>query len=142
MTVITILLFASILKNGLPLVTFDTGDKTISFRCEIADSASERAKGLMYREELDTDAGMLFVFEYPQNLSFWMKNTLIPLDIIFIDESGTVINIEEAYPEPGVADDDLISYLSDRPAKWVLEVNQGTCAANGIVPGTPVSINI
>jgi uncharacterized membrane protein (UPF0127 family) len=110
-------------------------DVNVSFRCEVADTPAERAIGLMNRTNLSSDEGMLFIFESPRNVSFWMKNTLIPLDIVFIDESGMVVNIEQANPEPGVSDADLARYSSDRPVKWVLEVNQGLCAAYGITPG-------
>ncbi|MBA3045043.1 MAG: DUF192 domain-containing protein [Candidatus Thermoplasmatota archaeon] len=121
------------------LVTFNASTG-ITFNCEVADTDLERAAGLMYRESLDNGSGMLFVFETPHLLSFWMKNTLIPLDIIFIDENGNVINVEEANPEPGVADNDLTRYKSLEPAKWVLEINQGLSELNHIVPGTDVII--
>ncbi len=114
----------------------------ISFRCEVADTYSERNQGLMYREELEPDRGMLFVFEEPRVVSFWMKNTLIPLDIIFMDANGTVLNVAEADPQPGVSDNDLIRYTSDGQAKYVLEINQGLSAANDIGPGTESSILI
>jgi len=125
--------------NPEALVTFQA-EQEVSFKCEVADTTSERSQGLMDRETLAQDAGMLFVFENPQNVTFWMKNTLIPLDIVFIDESGKVVNIAQANPEPGVADSDLTRYSSDRPVKWVLEVNQGLCANNLIMPGTQISI--
>ena len=69
-----------------------------------------------------------------------MKNTLIPLDMIFIDENGFVTNVEEADVEPGVPDNQLTRYSSAGPIKWVLEVNQGLAAANGIHTGTYVNI--
>lgn len=127
-------------ETGKPeaTVTFNAPEGDASFKCEIADTSSERATGLMDREELGSDEGMLFVFESTQNVTFWMKNTLIPLDIVFIDESGLVVNIEEANPQPGASDADLIRYSSDRPIKWVLEINQGLCETNGIASGTRV----
>ena len=124
------------------IITFNPPEGNISFNCEVADTPSERAVGLMNRENLDPDEGMLFEFESAQNVSFWMKNTLIPLDIVFIDESGMVVNIEQANPEPGVSDADLTRYSSERPVKWVLEVNQGLCATHGITPGTSVLIEL
>jgi hypothetical protein len=111
-----------------------------SYSCEVADTAAERSLGLMYRETLAADSGMLFVFDSPQNVSFWMKNTLIPLDIVFIGEDGTIVNIAQADPEPGVADSDLTRYPSASPVKWVLELNRGQCAQNGIVAGSAASI--
>jgi len=96
--------------------------------------------GLMNRDSLELDSGMLFVFDTPQDTTFWMKNTLIPLDIIFIDSNGTVLNIAEADPEPGVTDQSLTRYYSDGKAKWVLEVNQGLSSENGIIPGTKMNV--
>jgi uncharacterized membrane protein (UPF0127 family) len=121
-------------------VTFDL-QADVTFHCELADTDAERSMGLMYREELEPDRGMLFVFDNPQNVSFWMKNTYIPLDIIFIDEDGIVVNILEAYPEPGVPDGNLTRYNSASPVKWVLEVNQGMSRIHGIVPGTMATIH-
>lgn len=121
-------------------VTFHSAAGDMIFNCEVADTSSERATGLMNRESLEENAGMLFLFDSSENLTFWMKNTLIPLDIIFIDEEMKVINVEEAYPEPGIPDSNLTIYKSDRPAKWVVEINQGLCSASGIGPGTDVTV--
>jgi hypothetical protein len=123
-------------------VRIGTGQGNVSFYCEVADTYEERAQGLMGREELAPDEGMLFVFEYPQNATFWMKNTPIPLDIIFIAENGTVLNIAEAVPEPGIADADLTRYPSAGEALWVLEVPGGRCAELGIVPGSHAAITV
>ena len=121
-------------------VSFTTSEGTIDIHCEVADTPQERSTGLMNRESLDLDSGMLFVFESPQNVSFWMKDTLIPLDMVFIDDSGKVVNIKQADPEPGVYDADLARYSSERPIRWVLEINQGLCQSYGITPGTSVMI--
>ncbi len=112
----------------------------LTFNCELADTSEERQEGLMDRESLDNSTGMLFVFESPTTVSFWMKDTLIPLDIIFINATGYVVNIEEAYPEPGVNDNLLTRYPSDGPVLYVLEINQGISAAEGIAPGTYVEL--
>ena len=65
------------------------------FSVEVADDARERSKGLMHRESMATAAGMLFVYERPENVSFWMENTLIPLDMIFADPTGTVKHVHQ-----------------------------------------------
>ncbi len=97
---------------------------------EIANTPEQRTLGLMYRHTLAEDAGMLFVFKAPARVSFWMKNTLIPLDIIFADADGKIIGIvrnAEPLSERWLSVDGL--------SKYVLEVNAGFCARHGIVPG-------
>lgn len=101
------------------------------FTVEIADDDAERARGLMYREAMPKSAGMLFVYEQPQPLSFWMRNTLIELDIIFIDAKGVVQKIHHsAVPldeTPLHGGDDLLG---------VLEINGGLARSLGIGPGS------
>lgn len=109
--------------------------KDLSFlELEIADSYEEREQGLMYREELCANCGMLFIFEESGIKSFWMKNTLIPLDIIFISPQGEVINIETALPI-NESQQSLPRYISGRPAQYVLEVNQGWSKKNELQAG-------
>ena len=96
---------------------------------EIADTEDSRALGLMGRQSLSHDSGMLFVFDQPDNLSFWMKNTHIPLSIAFISETGEIINIENMYPH------DHGNTRSSKPATCALEVNQGWFKQKGIHPG-------
>lgn len=101
-----------------------------SFEVEIADTPSEREKGLMFRTEMEDDHGMLFVFEDEKPRAFWMKNTLIPLDMIFIDEEGRIVHIhEKAVPE------DLTPVPSRYPAQYVLELNGGRSAELGLAIG-------
>ncbi len=102
-----------------------------SFAVEIADDGPERAQGLMFRETLDPGAGMLFVYEAPHHTRFWMKNTLIPLDIIFADAAGRVTRVQ-AMARP----------LDETPldggdgVQFVLEINGGLAGKLGIGPGT------
>ncbi len=80
-------------------VAIDTGGRKVSFRVEVAVTPEEHARGLMYRSQLATDAGMIFVFEEPSVQRFWMKNTLIPLDMIFIGKDRKIVGIvEDALP--------------------------------------------
>jgi len=123
----------SALAQALSPVSIQSGDKTHEFKVEIADTEEERVKGLMFRESLPKDGGMLFDFGAPQQATIWMKNTLIPLDILFIDEDGDVVAIaRNAVPQslrlitPGV------------PVKGVLEINGGAAAEFGINPGDKV----
>ena len=95
-------------------VIIDNGNEKFEINVEIADSFEERAKGLMFREFLDENAGMLFVFDQDDYLSFWMKNTLIPLDMIFISENFKIVDIKHAVP---CKQDPCVSYKTITPAK-------------------------
>ena len=100
------------------------------FRVEIADEPAERAQGLMNRETMPMSAGMLFIYEREQEVSFWMENTLIPLDMIFADAHGVVVKVHEnAIPL------DRTSIPSEEPSLAVLEINGGLAAQIGIEPG-------
>lgn len=102
-----------------------------SFNIEIVDTPDERAQGLMFREAMPRGAGMLFVYETPQRASFWMKNTLIPLDIIFVDVSGVVTRVH-SNAIPG----DLSPIPGGDQIFAVLEINAGLAARYGISTGT------
>jgi uncharacterized protein len=97
---------------------------------EIADRPATREYGLMYRRHLDPDAGMIFVFSTPQHLTFWMKNTIIPLDMIFADSSGKIVGIVRN-AEPFSESIDGVDGIS----QYVLEVNGGFCDRLGVQPG-------
>ncbi len=100
------------------------------FSVEIADDAAERARGLMQRPELASSAGMLFVYETPRRASFWMENTLIPLDMIFMDRTGTVTRVyENAVPL------DRTPIDGGDGVQFVLEINGGLARQLGIGPG-------
>ncbi|MCA8879761.1 MAG: DUF192 domain-containing protein [Rhodobacteraceae bacterium] len=104
-----------------------------AFKVEIADDAAERSRGLMFREKLARGAGMLFVYDTPQRVAFWMHNTLIPLDMVFIGADGVVRSVhEQAVP----LDDTPIPGGTDILA--VLEINGGLAETYGIAPGTQV----
>lgn len=101
------------------------------FTVEVADNASERAQGLMGRVSMPKSSGMLFVYHRTRPVSFWMRNTLIPLDMIFLDETGVVVRVHEnAIP----LDETPISSIA--PARYVLEVNGGLSRALGITVGS------
>ncbi|WP_266080111.1 DUF192 domain-containing protein [Haladaptatus caseinilyticus] len=122
--------------DGNISAAFVANDGRTNVTLEVANSDGERTRGLMYRESLPQNHGMVFVFESAQPQSFWMKNTVIPLDIIFIAPNGTVINVEHADPQPDANELDLRSYRSDAPAKYVVEMRQGFANRTGIEPGT------
>ncbi|WP_377187595.1 DUF192 domain-containing protein [Ruegeria meonggei] len=103
----------------------------VIFDIELAVAPQDRARGLMFRESLPKRAGMLFIFDPPQPVVFWMKNTLIPLDIIFVDRTGTVTSIHEnAIPS------DLTPIEGGDSVYAVLEINAGLAARYLITPGT------
>jgi uncharacterized membrane protein (UPF0127 family) len=104
------------------------------FTVEIADNEPARERGLMYRKELPPGRGMLFDFHREQQVGFWMKNTLIPLDMIFIDGRGRIVNI--AHSAKPLSEDVL---YSKGPVRAVLEVIGGTAHRLGIEPGDRVS---
>jgi uncharacterized membrane protein (UPF0127 family) len=104
---------------------------------EIADTPRQRSRGLMGRGELAENAGMLFIYEEPGVLVFWMKNTLIPLSIGFFDEEQRLINILDMNPPE--KNRPLKRYSSEGPAQYALEVNQGWFTEHGIVPGAKFS---
>ena len=101
------------------------------FNVELADTPETRARGLMFRESLPTGAGMLFVYDSPQPVSFWMKNTLIPLDMIFAGADGIVRRIHE-----NARPNDTTSISGGPGVKAVLEINGGLAGAIGIQPGS------
>jgi uncharacterized membrane protein (UPF0127 family) len=109
------------------------GSKVLTFRVELARSPLEQAKGLMFRTAMGPDEGMVFPFDPPRGASFWMRNTVIPLDLIFIAPDGRISNIAaNAVPY------DETPLTSTGEAKAVLELNGGRAAQLGIVPGDKV----
>ncbi len=113
-----------------PLVKF-SGE--VKVKVEIAKTEEERNLGLMFRRSLKEGYGMLFVFEKEDYQSFWMKNCFFPLDLIFIDRNGKIVDIKENF-EP-CKEDPCPSYQSKEKAKFVLEVNAGFCKKNKIKLG-------
>jgi len=118
------------------------GGSNLTVNVSVADNDTERMQGLMFVEEMPRYNGMLFIFSDEDERSFWMKNTQIPLDIIFIDEHMMVINVEEAEPGGDVPDSELPRYKSNGPCMYVIELNIGVCEEHGIVAGTEVHFHM
>lgn len=121
--------------SGLPVIPLKviSGGKTHSFRVELARTPQEQAKGLMFRTAMGPDEGMVFPFDPPRGASFWMRNTVIPLDLIFVAPDGRISNIAaNAVPY------DETPLYSNGEAKAVLELNGGRAAELGIEPGDRV----
>jgi len=116
----------------IPLTVTHAG-KAHAFRVELARTSYEQAKGLMFRTEMGADEGMIFPMEPPRDASFWMKNTVIPLDIIFIGTDRRILNVA-ANTVP--YSEDPVQSLGTTSA--VLELNAGRAAQLGIVPGDKV----
>ncbi|MBU0953163.1 MAG: DUF192 domain-containing protein [Nanoarchaeota archaeon] len=120
-----------------PSVTIQTETGPVTFSVEIADDAGEWSRGLMFRESLPETAGMYFIFPDETPRSFWMKNTLIPLDIIFIGSNGTLDSIQHAFP---CIEDPCFLYNSVGSAQYVLEINGGIADQLQIRAGQQVQV--
>lgn len=131
--------FSLLGSQNQPQAVFETGTVDSVVNVEIADNETERSQGLMNRQSICESCGMIFIFENAERRAFWMKNTSIPLDIIFISSDQEVVNVAQADPEPGVSDENLTRYRSEEPAKYVVEVNQGFAEEKNIVEGTEVN---
>lgn len=96
---------------------------------QLAQTPQQREIGLMYRQEMPTHEGMLFVFEQKSRQCFWMRNTLIPLTAAFLEDDGTIVNLADMMPQTTQA------HCSQKPVRYVLEVNQGWFAKRKLGPG-------
>jgi len=115
----------------LPRIEIQAGLHLI--RAEVADAVDTRMRGLMMREKLGANEGMLFVFEQKAGHCFWMKNTLLPLSIAFVDDDGTIANIEDMKPQTEE------SHCPVRPVRYALEMEQGWFAKRGLKAGAKLS---
>jgi uncharacterized membrane protein (UPF0127 family) len=114
-------------QPSLPTTELSAGMHLI--RAEVADNFGTRMQGLMRRPSMPANHGMLFVFDENDAHCMWMKNTLIALSVAFLDEQGTIINIEDMQPQTEN------SHCAKRPARFALEMNRGWFAQRGIKPG-------
>lgn len=104
-----------------------------ALKVEVAADDAQRAKGLMHREKMGRNEGMLFVFDEPAYHSMWMKNTLIPLSVAFVDADGVILNIRDMQPQT------LDTHMSAGPALYAIETNKGWFAERGIKAGARVA---
>jgi uncharacterized membrane protein (UPF0127 family) len=114
----------------LPKTKLSAGIHVI--QAEVANTTATRSQGLMQRKAMAEGAGMLFVFEQSAAHCMWMKDTLIPLSVAFIDESGQIVNVADMQPL------DETTHCALRPARYALEMNQGWFKKRGIVAGTAI----
>lgn len=110
----------------------------VCVKSEVADSPRERARGLMFRDNLGENNGMIFMFDSSEKHAFWMKNTLIPLDIIWLDENLKVVDITTMTP---CKKDPCVSYYPKENSLFVLEVNSGFAQEKGIEVGDTAKLN-
>jgi uncharacterized protein len=120
---------------GLPMetITIDTDHGSQTFQVEIAADDASRERGLMFRKTMQPDHGMLFDFKIDEGVAFWMKNTILPLDMVFIRSDGTISSIA-----PDATPYSTQEIPSAEPVRAVLELNAGRAAALGIAPGDVV----
>lgn len=111
------------------LSTVELNASLHNIHAELARTPEQRMIGLMFRDKLGINDGMLFVFEEPATQCFWMKNTLIPLSVAYISNDGKVVNIADMAPKS------LQPHCSVEPVRFALEMNQGWFAKRGIKPG-------
>lgn len=118
-------------QTNLPRVKLSAGMHLID--AQVAQTPGQREIGLMFREQMPQNEGMLFVFEQPSEQCFWMRNTLLPLTAAFIADDGTLVNLADMKPRT------LDSHCSAKPVRYVLEMNVGWFARKGIKPGFKLS---
>jgi uncharacterized protein len=132
---LTLCLAASITRpvtaqQRFPVTTLNIGIHLI--QAEVAVRDEERSQGLMFREQLGANEGMVFRFPENRPVCMWMKNTFVPLSVAFIDETGKIINIEDMQPQTQDA------HCAKRPARYALEMNQGWFRQKNVKAGTRV----
>ncbi len=114
----------------MPVVELSAGMYLV--RAEVANTFDSRATGLMFRKSLATNEGMLFVFPEPEMTCMWMKNTLIPLSVAFIDATGKIVSISEMQPQTET------THCAAAPAKYALEMNRGWFSSKGLKAGAAI----
>ena len=119
--------------SDLAVVKMDVGGK--SFDLEVANTNPKRMRGLMYRESMPADHGMIFVFPEQKVLHFWMKNTKIPLDLVYMDQEGKIVSIHKLEPF------ETRSVSSDGPAIYAIELNRGTAEKLKLKPGDVIKVH-
>lgn len=111
------------------------------FDVELALDAASQQRGLMFRDAMPADHGMLFVFDRPTVQTFWMKNCRMPLDILYFDEKYKLVSVQERVPPCQSADNNCPVYPSTGPAQYVLELNAGTAEKLGVKAGDALTVH-
>lgn len=124
-------LHSALADTQFPVIPLTAGMYVI--QAEVAATEAQRQQGLMFREKLGPNAGMVFLFNQPAQVCMWMKNTLVPLSVAFIDERGKIINIEDMQPQT------TNSHCASGQATYALEMNKGWFAQKNIKAGTVIA---
>lgn len=117
-------------SRTLPTIPVQIGG--VEFRIEVARTEEQKARGLMHRRSLGAQRGMIFVYEADEHLSFWMKNTTLPLDLAFLSRDGEILQVEELKPLS------LKPVIAARAARYALELPAGSLRRLGVGPGDRV----
>jgi uncharacterized membrane protein (UPF0127 family) len=117
-------------QKKFPVIPLNTGLYVI--QAEVAATEAEREQGLMFRKSMGPNEGMVFLFGAPAKVCMWMKNTLLPLSVAFIDGDGKIVNIEDMQPQT------LDSHCSSKPVVYALEMNLGWFKRKNILPGSTI----
>ena len=128
----------TVTETATETVTIEASGSSVEVGVEIADDSNEMARGLMGRTALAEDAGMLFVYPEERELSFWMRDTLIPLSIAYMDSEGRIVDIQHMKP----LDDTPPHYVSAEPARYALEVNRGFFDERGVEVGDKAELPV
>ncbi|WP_151445591.1 DUF192 domain-containing protein [Lacisediminimonas profundi] len=127
---ITLAATTSTAESRLPVKQITAGMHVV--RAEVAARDQDRQQGLMFREKMGPNEGMLFIFDQSDRVCMWMKNTLLPLSVAFLDDKARIINIEDMAPQT------LDTHCSSEPARYALEMNRGWFREKNIKPGTVI----
>jgi len=134
----------SFIALGLSACAFASGPtaelKGHKFEVELATDDATRERGLMFRDSMPADHGMLFLFDQPQELQFWMKNCRMPLDILYFDEKYKMVSVQQRVPPCQNGGNSCPTYPSNGQAKYVLELNAGTADKLGVKPGDELKV--
>lgn len=130
---VSLFLFSGCNFSGNKQVVFKTDNGTHTYIVEVADEKEERTKGLMYRENLPEDKGMIFIYEEELKPAFWMKNMLIPLDMVFLDKDFKVVDYFVNVPP--CEQDPCPHYIPSSNAQYVVELNAGQVGKMGLERG-------
>lgn len=131
LALVAILSAVSSHAQEFPVTSLSIGVHLI--KAEVASSEEERARGLMFRQRLGQNEGMVFRFPGPRQACMWMKNTLLPLSVAFISEDGRIVNIEDMKPQT------LDAHCGKKPVRYALEMSQGWFRERNIQPGAMIS---